>query len=86
MSPRFFPLMARPSGDFSEKTSISRSAPSREPSRNVRLVPATTAFTTIPGSTTPSSAGGSPIRALRSRSVSWAILASCFPCSSRAAW
>jgi hypothetical protein len=58
---------------------------SREPSRNVISSPATTAVTTMPGSTTPSS-GGVPICTLRSFSLSSRMRASCLACSSRAAW
>jgi hypothetical protein len=58
VSPTVQPLIAAPSGDVGENTSMSAEpAISREPSRNTSSSPATVAVTTMPGSTTPLSSG-----------------------------
>ncbi len=85
-SPTLWPLIDAPSGEVGENTSMSAvPAISREPSRKVISSPATSAVTTMPCSTTPSS-GGVPICTLRSLAFSSRMRASCFACSSRAAW
>ncbi len=87
-SPSFLPFTPEPSGDCGEYVSMSSEMYSREASRNVMVSsssPSKAIVTTMPGPTTPLSAGGSPTFA-RSRScVSWRTRSSCLPWSSRAA-
>ena len=48
--------------------------------------PSKAIVTTMPGATTPSSAGASPTLAVSRIWLSWRMRSSSLPCSSRAAW
>jgi hypothetical protein len=82
-------MIAEPSADSGEYTVRSVVlAISREPSRNfsVSSSPWNLIVMTVPRAASVAVVGGSPTVALRSRSVSCRIRASCLPCSSFAAW